>query len=55
MKSNLNSIPIPTTLNIAISPHLTSPEGQPIDLHQGQPILTFTKTTHPDLHQDNPS
>ena len=47
MKSNLNSIPIPTTLNIAISPHLTSPEGQP--------ILTFTKTTHPDLHQDNPS
>ena len=43
MKFNLNSIPIPTTLNIAISPHLTSPEGYPIDIHQGQPILTFSR------------
>ena len=34
MKFNLNSIPIPTTLNIAISPHLTSPKDNP---------LTFTK------------
>ena len=29
MKSNLNSIPIPTTPNIAISPHLTFPKDNP--------------------------
>lgn len=29
MKFNLNSIPIPTTLNIAISPHLTFTKDNP--------------------------
>ena len=35
MKFKLNSKPILTTLNIVISPHLTSPEEEP--------ILTFPK------------